>query len=168
MRLKIAGFTLLELMIGIAVLAILVTVAAPAMQNTIRNNRLTAQANDLVTAFQFARSEAIRKNGSIDICASTDGTTCAGSGTSWSDGWIVVDPDGDTNNGNPEPSRVWRSLGGQTTLTAPTASFEYDSSGRIDPSAQMELTVPNCRARQRRVIEVGSSGRVSVRPEDCL
>lgn len=168
MHLKSHGFTLLELIIAIAVLAILVTVAAPAMQDVLRNNRLTTQANDLVTAFQFARSEAIRKNGTIEICASTDGTSCAGSGASWSAGWIVLDPDSSSDNGDPEPSRVWSGFLGQTISTATAVVFSYDASGRIAPSGQMELTVPNCRARQRRVIDIGSSGRVSVRPEECL
>ncbi|MBS3746302.1 MAG: GspH/FimT family pseudopilin [Wenzhouxiangellaceae bacterium] len=56
-----AGFTLIELMVGIAVLAILLTVAVPSLQKIIRDNRVTAQANELVAMANLARNEAVRR-----------------------------------------------------------------------------------------------------------
>jgi type IV fimbrial biogenesis protein FimT len=159
---------LIELMITIAVVAILAAVALPSMQNIIKNNRLTAQANDLVTAFQFARSEAIRKNGPIRICASTNGTECAGG---WSSGWIVLDPDAEDVeiDGESEPApaaRVWPALSGNSTLTGPSA-FTYESTGTIRDAGELVLAAPDCTGQQRRLITVGSSGRVSASKADC-
>ena len=83
-----AGFTLLELLITIAVLAILLALAVPMFTSTINNNRLSAQANELVTSLQLANSEAVRRNARITVCPSTDGATCAASGP-WT-GWLTI------------------------------------------------------------------------------
>lgn len=56
------GVTLMELMISIAILAILATLAAPSISNTIRNNQIAAQTNELVALVNLARNEAIRRN----------------------------------------------------------------------------------------------------------
>lgn len=75
------GFTLVELAVTLAVLAILVTLAVPAFTALINGNRLTAQANELVADIQAARSEAVKLNQRVTLCPSTDNATC--SGTNW-------------------------------------------------------------------------------------
>jgi type IV fimbrial biogenesis protein FimT len=80
------GFTLLELLVTLAVAGVLLTVAVPSFKTTITNNRQIAQTNELLGSLMYARSEAITENKSAVICASTDGSTC---GTDWSQGWIV-------------------------------------------------------------------------------
>lgn len=71
------GFTLIELMITIVVLSILVTIAIPSFQETIRRNAVTATANDLIASLLFARSEAIKREKDVAIIASGN----------WSSGW---------------------------------------------------------------------------------
>jgi type IV fimbrial biogenesis protein FimT len=74
------GFTLIELMIAVAVLAVVLTLGAPSFVDFIRSNRLKSASFDLVVSLNYARSEAIKR--------STDATvTPAGGG--WSDGWSV-------------------------------------------------------------------------------
>lgn len=87
-----AGFTLLELLVTLAVLAVIAAMAAPSFSNLINSSRLTGAANDLVAALQVARMEAIRRGVSVQLCPSTDGTSCAG------DDWsrVVVIPQGGT------------------------------------------------------------------------
>ncbi|HYQ21986.1 GspH/FimT family pseudopilin [Stenotrophomonas sp.] len=81
-----AGFTLLELMITVAVLAILVTVAVPSFTAMIARNQITAAGNDLIAALQFARHEAVRRNAAVQVCASGDGQDCSDAG--WQT-WVV-------------------------------------------------------------------------------
>jgi type IV fimbrial biogenesis protein FimT len=93
-----AGFTLIELMIVMVIVAIFVTVGVPNFQNMIGDNRLSTQANSLVSSLQFARSEALKTGTQVVVCRSTDGSTCAGgTGTTWESGWIVF-VDADNNN----------------------------------------------------------------------
>ncbi|MEE2002608.1 GspH/FimT family pseudopilin [Alkalimonas sp. MEB108] len=86
---KETGFTLIELMVTVAVMAIVLTVAVPAFTNVINSNRLTSQANELLSTLSFARSEAIRRNADVIFCHSQDGSSCsAPAGGNWQ-GWIV-------------------------------------------------------------------------------
>lgn len=88
------GFSLLELMITVAVLAILVTLATPAFTSIINSNRLTAGSNALLATMQYARSEAVRRNARVSVCPTGDGSTCEASGN-WQN-WITrVDADGE-------------------------------------------------------------------------
>ncbi len=99
-----AGFTLIELMVVIVIVAIFVTVGVPSFQNLIQDNRLVTQANRLVSSLQLARSEALKLGTPVSICRSTNGTSCAGVGESWESGWIVFV---DTNsNGDVDGERI--------------------------------------------------------------
>lgn len=100
-----AGFSLLELMTTVSVAAIVLAVGVPSFTNIIRNNRLTAAANDLQRSTQLARGEAVKRQLPVVVCATDDATverpTC-------NDGsfrqWIVfVDTDGDWAVDDPEP-----------------------------------------------------------------
>lgn len=73
-----AGFTLLELVITVAVLAIALGIAIPSFQGITNRNRLTSVANEVVAAMQLTRMEAIRRNQRVVMCPSTNGTTCSG------------------------------------------------------------------------------------------
>jgi type IV fimbrial biogenesis protein FimT len=85
------GFTLVELITAVAVLAILVALAVPNFNDATLSARLNGFANSLVAAAQMARSEAIKRNETIRLCASSGGATCdAGE---WEEGWIVVTDD---------------------------------------------------------------------------
>lgn len=85
---RIQGFTLIELVVTMAVAAILVAVAVPSMRTVIQNGRLNTQANDLVGDLSLARSEAIKRRTSAGVCISTNGTACTG-GVNWRDGRVV-------------------------------------------------------------------------------
>lgn len=75
-----AGFTLIELMIGVAVLAILLSVAVPSFQNLIERRRVTAAAESILSALQLARSEAIKQNSTVEVNFDTEdsGAWCYG------------------------------------------------------------------------------------------
>ena len=70
-----AGFTLLELMLVVAIGSILLAIAVPAMGNFIRNSRITGAANDVMAALHFTRSEAVKRRLPVTLCTSTSAVT---------------------------------------------------------------------------------------------
>jgi len=85
---KIAGFTIVELMITIAVAAVMMGFALPAVRQFLQGNRMTSQLNMLSSALATARSSAITQNARVLICPSSDGSTCTAT-TTWQNGWIA-------------------------------------------------------------------------------
>ncbi|MFE1573474.1 GspH/FimT family pseudopilin [Comamonas odontotermitis] len=84
------GFTLVELLTVIAIVAIAAAIASPSMASFIRGNRVTAEINALSSAIRNAKTEAIKRGGNVQVCASSNGDTCTGS-FDWSKGWLVFD-----------------------------------------------------------------------------
>lgn len=81
------GFTLIELMVVMSMVALIAALAIPSWNTMVVNNRIRAAVNDWTQSLYFARSEAIRQNTRITICASSDGSSCTASG--YEAGWIV-------------------------------------------------------------------------------
>jgi len=81
------GFTLIELMIAIALTGMLLSMAVPAMDLFVSNARQTGAINDFVSSMHIARSTAITTNTRVTLCPSANGTTCEAIG--WDRGWIV-------------------------------------------------------------------------------
>lgn len=88
-RTRQRGMTLVELMFTIFIMAVLAMLAVPSFRDASLGSRLAATANSLHGAIQIARSEAIKTNAPITLCASADGAECADAGD-WDQGWIVL------------------------------------------------------------------------------
>lgn len=82
------GFTLIELIITMVIASILAAVTIPAYQSFIRTNRIATSANEVIASFNYARSEAIKRNKRVTICKSNDKASCTAS-AEWHHGWIV-------------------------------------------------------------------------------
>lgn len=86
------GFTLVELMVSLAVLIVLASVAVPSFRSTIASAQLTSATNDIMAALSQTRSFAIKEGGRVTMCKSNNGTQCATTGD-WEQGWIIfTDP----------------------------------------------------------------------------
>lgn len=91
------GFTVIELMVTVAVLGVALVVAIPSYNNLITNNRMVGELNEFVASLHFARSEAIKRGLNVSMCASADGVACADVAP-WNQGWMIfVDTDGNGN-----------------------------------------------------------------------
>lgn len=158
--LRSAGFSLVELMITVAVLAVIVAISAPSFTGVFNNNRLTAGANGLVTSLQTARSEALRRNAPVVVCRSTDGTNCDGAVGDW-DQWITV-------AGANEVLRQDR-IRAPVELTSDVHTISFrgngvarDASGAL-LDAEFLACIPTTRPdNNQRLITVGLGGRVSI------
>ena len=81
MRRHMAGMTLVELMVTVAILVVIAGIAIPSFAKMQRRGQLVASTNEMVAALQTARMEAVRRNARITVCPTTTGTACAG--TNW-------------------------------------------------------------------------------------
>ncbi len=87
-HLKQRGFTLLELMITVAILAIILAIGVPSFLSTIAKSQITTQTNNMLAALNTTRMLAIKNNTGFSICASSDGASCTAN-TAWNQGWII-------------------------------------------------------------------------------
>ncbi len=84
-----SGFTLVELMVTIAIFATLAMLAIPSFNQIIASTRLTTATNDLYGSLVQAKSEAIRRGTRVTLCPSTDGSSCQTTTPTWTVGWIT-------------------------------------------------------------------------------
>lgn len=157
------GFSLIELMVTVAVGAILLTVGVPSFQTFIQDSRLTTQSHDLRTALNYARTEAVRRAESVSVCRSNDQASCSGN---WENGWIIFtddDKDGSVDAADGDTLlRVSSGLEGSNTLRFSNAAnyLGYDGEGFLYSNRTGTFTLCDARgAGDARGLEVAITGR---------
>lgn len=153
------GFTLVELMITILLAAIVLTLGIPSFNQTIRTNRVATQVNELVTALNLARSEAIHRGLGVTVCASADQATCSGS-KDWRTGWIVITDDNTV-------LRVWEAQKGISNNDWGATQVHYESTGITNAQTKLTHKINGCTGTQAREIEVNAAGRISMSEKAC-
>ncbi|WP_428624072.1 GspH/FimT family pseudopilin [Sedimenticola sp.] len=160
-----SGVTLIELMIGVALMAVVLGLAVPGFQELIANNRLVTQTNNLVTAIHFARAEAAKRGLTVSIRV-TDNADAA---NEWGKGWtIFIDANGDGLVTAGEEIRASDSIPGTITMdsTGNISLYNFFANGfagGID-------TVNVCDGRageSGRQISISATGRVRTDPLAC-
>lgn len=174
------GLTLVELMVGVAILVVVLAIAAPSYQQFGRSTRVVTQASELHGALSYARSESLRRGARVTVCRSADpqaaSPACSASG-SWASGWLVFVDNVQTSgnaagvvDGDDTVLRVGDAATGSTIATSGNlgAWLAYSPQGlvRTDSGpANGAFTV--CQAPHGRRVAVSPVGLVSNSEQVC-
>jgi type IV fimbrial biogenesis protein FimT len=166
MKSLLHGFTLLELLVTITVGGILLGIAIPAFNGFLKNDRNAGQANSLVSSFNYARSEAVKRaspNG-ITVCPSLDGTSCDPAAVSWQEGWIVkyIDLTDATKDQVLQTVPALNPINTVNQVPGPASGIIFQSSGLTNAAAGLTIRICDPRGPAfARQVEVLSTGRVA-------
>lgn len=160
------GFTLIEMMIVVAVMSIILAMAVPSFRQAIENARLSTQVNEFATALTTARTEAIRTGGSVWLTAKDD---------DFNNGWCVRTSSDDCGTDDPADLLDHPALDTQLVLSYPaapeTSSFAFNRLGALvtpGDATVIEIAPKGCEpGRAKRRIDINAIGRISIERDDC-
>lgn len=160
-----AGLTLIELIITLVVGSILLVVAVPSFLSFQKDNKRITQLNEIVSALNMARSEAVKSNATVGFCPSSDETNC--SGTIYDNGWIVfLNLDADSPPVKDSGETVLRAHAGVTSpgaslrATGITTGLNFASTGQA--SATGSITYCDDRgASKSATVNINRAGVIS-------
>ncbi len=162
---RMSGFTLIEALVTMTVVAVLVSAAVPSFKTSIQNGRLVTQANDLLGALLYARSQAVASTGNVVVCTTTDNSSCSSAGN-WANGWLVATTD--SSGAIVTVLRVQTALAGNNTLTndASVKKITFTKGSGI-PTAGTNIYFTLCDSRGKtfgRSIYLSQVGEARVSP----
>ncbi len=165
------GFTMIELMVTLAIAAILLGIGVPSFVGVVERNRVATEINALLGDLQYARGLAIKEGRQAVVCASANGTSCAtASGTQWKNGWIVfsdIDKDGTFTSGD----TVYRKQAAWTSTDVLTVSggalkvaFDRDgfAHGLTSTGLTFTLTTASANEAASRCLSISRVGKTVV------
>ncbi|PPC93790.1 MAG: prepilin-type cleavage/methylation domain-containing protein [Methylotenera sp.] len=149
------GFSLIEMMVVVTIMAILASVAFPAFDDALLSTKLRSYANNFIASTHLARSEAIKRNAVVTLCVSTNGTSCGAGG--WEQGWLIL------SGASVLQYQQATASGYKITEANGIDSLSFQPTG----IGVTQATLTFCRAtsstgEQKRVVTLSSSGRASV------
>jgi type IV fimbrial biogenesis protein FimT len=161
---KDAGFTVIELLTTLAVIAVLATVAIPGFTSLIRYNRAAAAINGLHTSLNYARHSAIIRNSYVTMCKSTDGRRCNNALGDWNSGWLIFDNlDHDSNAQVDQGEPILRVHGPawtRTPIISNRSSFTFRPMGKRSVNGTFRYCSED--GRNDRALIVNVMGRVRI------
>lgn len=162
------GFTLVELVVTVSLVAILISIGVPSFQNLIRNNRAIAITNDLVLAIQLARSEAVKQRREMILCRRNSAGDNCENGADWSAGWLVCQLDDDGTACEESVVQAWGPPSGSPVLSGPATNIAFDQTGKPSPSpVTFTLRQLNCTGDEKRTLTVNAAGFVGITRSAC-
>ena len=149
------GYTLVELMITIAIAVILTMLAIPNMGSMLHGQQVKSASRDLVSTVEFARSEAIKRNSLVNVSAQAAG---------WSAGWAVAP-------GTAAAIRNESALSGITITEANSnTQFQFGGNGRMQQPLNLSFTIKSTVTGtnlQPLCVKVGATGRTQITTGAC-
>jgi type IV fimbrial biogenesis protein FimT len=148
------GFTLIELMIGVVLVSILLAIAVPTFRDFIIDQRARAASTDLTIALMTARSEAVKRNRTVELTANGD---------DWGTGWTIASPNGG------EPDILNHVQPGDISITGPDspAQVDFSPSGRVIAAADFEIDAAPESGHLCSFVRLGLDGRTNFSKEAC-
>jgi len=165
-RYRSGGFTLIELIITLAVLGIVLAFGVPAFNGVIENSRVTTQANTLLGAVNYARSEAVKRGETVSLQSEAGG---------FDRGWCVILGPLDGCQNARDNDLLMREFGATRAVTVNaggTVGVSFDNRGyRLAPAGNVVIAMQpdNCEENtsRRRELTVSAAGRASLSGEEC-
>lgn len=159
------GFTLIELMVVLALVAVFALIGIPSYRSITTTNRMATEMNAFVGDLQFARSEAIKRGQFVTICASSTGAACLGANTTnWTPGWIVF---ADANNNDVVDAgesviRIQAALqGGDGLASNLGGAITFNRNGFTANAQTLSLNDSASTTQRRLCASISTVGRVS-------
>ncbi len=159
-RAGLSGFTLVELLITIAIVAILASLATPSYREFVAGQRIKTASFDIMSALTLARSEAIKRAAQVTVTPT---------GGAWTNGWSVMAPDGTTLNQQSALSGlsiICKSGSPSATVTCPAGGLAYAGNGRLS-AATPSFEISSTSSTAVRCISIDLSGRPNSKVGAC-
>lgn len=155
---KQEGFTLIELMVTVAVLVIVLSIAIPSFSNMLLNNRISTAAHEVQAAMQIARSEAVKRKSTVKLCRANAGLDGCANGTDWAQGWLLIFED--------EILNIWQSRRG-LDVTGPTVGIDFLGNGMSQGNNNVSVQGQGCPNGVKHEVQVNSMGRIRLEKGTC-
>lgn len=159
---KMAAFTLVELMVTLVLMGVIAAFAFPSFSNMIQNNQSQSASSSLLSALNFARSEAVTRSSTVVAIPNNSG---------WANGFTIgVDSngDGDLSDSGDELLRNIEALDGVTS-SGNIAKIEFSAQGEnaANLNQTITLTPKKCSGTEKREITIGLTGLVKIEKKEC-
>ncbi len=165
-----AGFSLVELMVVITIVAVLLALGVPSYRYVTNSNRVSAEVNALLGDLMFARSEAIKEGATVTVCPISNPPAnppvCSAGSTAWDQGWIVTSPNVTPNvlriqQAFPNTKDSFVSTGNQTSITFDRYGFANANPALTNAGATIMLkTTPATNTAWIRCVEIRRGGMI--------
>jgi type IV fimbrial biogenesis protein FimT len=162
------GFSLIEMLVAIAIAAVLAALAVPSFSSFVDSARLSSATNALYGDLNRARSEAIKRNRRVLVCVKNSAGTGCATTTAWSDGWVVcADSDSDSacdasTASDPNPVTVRGAIAGGIVVstTTATASVRFNPDGSY--TGNQPFTLQKGTSGTQKQINISSIGNITM------
>jgi len=150
LRATAMGFTIIEVMVTVAIAAVLISIAAPSFVGLVADQRAKSAASDLLTALNVTRSEAIKQNANVTLQPKSGG---------WQNGWVIVNPGGGAN--------LLDSNAPGVPIAGGPAGVSYNAGGRIAATSTAPSFTIGESGMPQRCVSVDLSGRPHIKASAC-